>query len=429
MKVCVIGWGAAGAEAAAEAGRAGAEVTILEKSERLGPHWRTWPDLIAPPERRGGGGAPPRRPRAEDCLKVLGEAKGAGQGLVTTTDGRKVTAEAVIVATGTRFEHVHFAGVRKQGVTELDGWEKYLELGRSAPSVSRFAVVGEGERSLEIADRLSGGGRKIALIASCWQHWEPSSALFRVLSEAAAARGIRVTAGPLSKAVGTGLLEGMVAGGRVIRVDRLILAPKRLPRALPLGVPLGRSGGIPVDILLRTRAPGVFAAGGCAELMPSSQTSTTLDAAAQASGRVAGANSTGENIAFTPAGSSVVSLFGLRWTRAGRTPAHCLASGREVGTVSNRPDSTSVCTIAFDRGTGRVLGIETLERSSVPPAAALSSLSPGVTLKAIAYGGEWSSSDISLVSDTARLGLRIWSRSSSATRSMSSSFLSARRLA
>lgn len=65
----------------------------------------------------------------------------------------------------------------------------------------------------------------------------------------------------------------------------------------------------------------------------------------------------------------------------------------------------SACTIAFERSTGRVLGVEAVETADAVPADVSSVASGSASLRTLAYGG---SSDISLVSETARLGLRTW---------------------
>lgn len=72
-----------------------------------------------------------------------------------------------------------------------------------------------------------------------------------------------------------------------------------------------------------------------------------------------------------------------------------------------RWDRTSSCEILFEEGDGRIIAIETAE-DAASRAACLYSPSQ-MTLSSLAYG-RFGSSDITLVSDTARLALREWQR-------------------
>ena len=168
---------------------------------------------------------------------------------------------------------------------------------------------------------------------------------------------------------------------------------------------MGTKGGIVVDRNLMTSSPSVFAAGGCAELSNGPLSSETLEETATQSGRIAGANSLGSRYAVHPAVTTVVAIFGLRWTRMSLGATASDIGGRPASIVSQRVGSTSACTINFERVSGRVIGIETIEEMTnasveMPP------ISQGAeSLRTLAY---CSSSDISLVSDTARLGMNTW---------------------
>ena len=409
--VCVIGGGTAGAEAAREAAVGGAEVTVIEKSEPPAPPWKSWPDLIHQSSAAGDTVASSRRIEGPHAAKVLAkEAKSAGLDFILTSDGSKIRFDSVVAATGSGFEPTSFPGHRKPGVLILDGMGQYAHLGRIRGSIEGAVVHGEGTRGLQVSDRLAGSGRRVHVLISCWQEVEPSAAVFAVIRQAAEERGVSIATGTLAKAVGSGSLEAVVAGGTILPCDTLAVLPRRIPRVIPMLARLGRRGGLLVDRGLRSSSPRTFAAGGCAELGTGLPQSAILEGEAAISGRIAGANSTGQHLSMDSVRLSESTFFGLRWTRVGGWPFPAGASGIRLETVSRRWATDSACTIVYERLSGRVVGLETVQGASagsivMPPMA------PGsASLRTLAYGGLGGSSDISLVSDTARLGLRDWSR-------------------
>jgi NADPH-dependent 2,4-dienoyl-CoA reductase/sulfur reductase-like enzyme len=98
----VVGAGTAGMEAAREAGRCGATVTLIERSGVPDPPWKAWPELIT-------AGGPPHTPppaldRAFDGTVVRTEVRSTGPGFITAVDGAKTRFDSVVVATGCGFE-------------------------------------------------------------------------------------------------------------------------------------------------------------------------------------------------------------------------------------------------------------------------------------------------------------------------------------
>ncbi len=401
-RVCVVGGGTAGAEAAREASGWGAEVTLIEKSETPEPAWKSWPALIGDPS---AGEVPP--PSAADRV-IIASVASAGPGLVRVDDGRRLQSEAVIVATGSKFAPVRLPGLAKKGAYVLDCSSKYSELGRAAETASKAVILGEGSRALQVADRLCGSGRRVRVLVSGWRSGEPSPLVKKVIESAADKAGVSIARGSVEKLVGSDTVEAVVANGSVLPCDLVGLLPPRIPNPPHADARRGPHGGLLVDQLLVATSPGLLAAGGCAELSSEPGGALALDEVAGMSGRVAGANSAGRRMQVDFMVPHEVTAFGLRWTRSG------LALGPSPGTrfpltiVGRgwRPDSA--CTIAFDRQTGRVLRIESV-RPAVESPEELPRLAPGRTLlRSLAYEG---SSDISMVSDTARLGISEWRKS------------------
>ena len=402
QSVCVIGGGSAGAEAAREAVRDGARVTIIEKAPGTEVPWKQWPDLIhrrVPP--RALAESAPHLPLGVALLKA--EARSVQGGTVLHSEGTS-HFDAVIAATGSDSAPVTIRGCRKRGVHLLRSAGDFATLGRSRSSIARAVVVGEGMRALQVADRLSGDGRSVRIVVTSWRHGVPSPDVLEVLKRAAEENHVAITSGEVTQAVGQESLEAVVIGGSVTPSDALVAIPLRVPRPVPTDAKIGWFGGLSVDHSLRTSSPHVLAAGGCAECFRPGSRPRLLDEEPGISGRVAGANSLGYDLAIDPTTRWEVRAFGVIWSGVEFEPSVSEYSRASLGTVSRR-SGLSACSITFERSRGRVLKVESAqpEGSSLegPP---FSAVVP--SLRSIAYGG---SSDISLVSDTARMGLRIWS--------------------
>jgi hypothetical protein len=200
-----------------------------------------------------------------------------------------------------------------------------------------------------------------------------------------------------------------VLANRIAASSTVVVIPPRVPRVVHSDLRLGPEGGLEVDEAMRTSGSGVFAAGGCAELRDSTASYRTLEEDARLSGRLAGSNCVGARYALDGAPHEDIHAFGLRWTRVGIGPAASRDSGREVDTVSHRWGPATACSIVHEKVTERVVGVEWVQPEGAPQAGC-PPLSSWVTLETLAYGG-LGSTDISALSETARLGLSEWPRS------------------
>jgi pyruvate/2-oxoglutarate dehydrogenase complex dihydrolipoamide dehydrogenase (E3) component len=406
-RVVVVGGGTAGREAAAEASRNEAEVVLLEGSDRWEPSWRLWPGLILSPESFEGPPSPPGPAGLAYCSDV----SYVGPDFVLISDGTKVRFESVVLTTGAEFRRTTFPGRRKPGVVVLDSTDAYAQLGREKSSMARVVVQGEGVQAIRVADALSGTGRNVTLFASYWIEEFASTTISAAISEAAAQRGVSIVNVKLGSAVGCEHVEAVVAGGTVLPCDTLAVLPRRVPRNPRNIAEMSPNGGILVDRYLRSSSPVLFAAGGCAELRHSWPLHGILEGASAMSGRVAGANATGHALPLRPSKFAESSFFGLSWARAGVGLGDAQAHGLEVSEISRRWSLRSACSIVYERPTGRIVGIELIREAGDERLGALAAMTTLTSLRAVAYGASSDSSDISLVSDTARLGLQAWSAS------------------
>ncbi len=406
VRVCVVGGGTAGSEAANEAAQAGAEVTIVERLDKIQQGWRTWVDLIRPQKLDSPRGEPSL---PVGCESLVDEARSYGQGWLRTSAGHQLRFDSIVLATGSSFKPVGVPGAKVPGVHVLDSPAEYARLGEGSASADKPLIAGEGFCGLKVADRLCGEGRRVNLAMSHWDHGGPSPLVYDVMAKAALSEGVRISMGQFTRAVGRSRVEAAVVDSEAIGCDLLAVVPSRVPRTVPGPAKVGRLGGILVDRFLESGTPGVFAAGGCAEVESGVGPSFTLEAESAPSGRLAGSNCMGGEHAIGASRFNEISCFGLRWTRVGFSPEAARSSSLPTQSVSHSWGPSEACVIVYEKLTGRSIGVETVERILSSRGVALPS-SPGVTLQSLAYGG-LSSSDISLVSETARLGLKAWQKS------------------
>lgn len=400
MKVSVVGAGQAGRSAAAEAAQDGAEVTLFDSLASPLPDWTRWPDLISEGER----GLEGMTPRVPDVELALGTAVvEVGNGSARRGDGAKLAFDAFVLALGSEFLPPALEGRRKPGVAVLDSPAQYVRLGDMAGSEENPVVTGEGWRGAEVTERLLKGAGSAHFAPSSWEPPAPGGPALEAVLRAGADQGVSIAPGPVSRALGPEAVEAAVCGGSVVATGLVAVAPVRRPRAIRSPAEAAEGGALAVSLEMRTSAPGVLAAGATAR-PKGSPSGAGLAREQAASGRVAGANSAGRVAALSPVRAVRRGAFGVRWSAfyfAGR-------ASEAQGLSELKPDERTACAVFFDRGSGRVSRIELVEdargRDLTAPA-----FGDRPSLKSLAYDGSADSIDISLVSDTARQGLREWS--------------------
>lgn len=374
---------------------------MVDRSESPDPPSASWPDLIRCVSGRSGERA---WSLALPDGMIEAEASSVAGGVVATSAG-VIRADLVVLATGSSFEPPTFPGHRKPGVVVLRSFREYEWLGRESASMEEVSVTGEGGRGLEVAERLSGPGRRVNLFVSCWQSDPPSSLVFDVISVAASKMGVSVNLGRVTRAYGAGRLEAVLANGSVFPCDTLAHVPRKVPRAIRSASRAGPLGGHLVDLNFRTSIPTILAAGGCAEVA-GGRPGRTFEGEPALSGRMAGASCTALAPPAVRARLKESFAFGLRWSRFETVPSPW--GNARTAKVARRWDESSACEITFETASKRVVRIDSVERS--PPVGLHPFPVPyDLSLGALAYS--LGSSDISLISETARLALKECRRS------------------
>ncbi|PPK96155.1 NADPH-dependent 2,4-dienoyl-CoA reductase/sulfur reductase-like enzyme [Kineococcus xinjiangensis] len=273
------------------------------------------------------------------------------------------------------------AGVH--GVQVLDdGVALREELSR--PGVRRVVVVGGGYIGLEIAEACRVRGLEVTVVdrsPTPVGTFDPDVGEF--IADAARGNGIDLV---LSDAVSRievdddGRACGVVTGsGRQIEADVVVLGLGVRPNvalAREAGIPLGASGGIAVDVRMRTGIEGVWAAGDCVESwhrLSGQRMVVALGTHANKQGRVAGINIGGGYATFPGViGTAITKVCDLEVARTGLSSAEAQEAGFSFVTAS--VDSTTRAgyfpgaepiriKMIAERRSGRLLGAQIVGRA------------------------------------------------------------------
>jgi NADPH-dependent 2,4-dienoyl-CoA reductase/sulfur reductase-like enzyme len=275
---------------------------------------------------------------------------------------------------------IHAAGVH--GVQVLDdGVALRAEL--AGGDVRRVVVVGGGYIGLEIAEACRVRGLEVTVVdrsPTPVGTYDPD--VGERIAEAVRGEGIELV---LSEAVTA--IEVDASGracavhtdaGRELPADLVVLGLGVRPDvrlAQEAGIPLGTSGGVAVDVRMRTRVEGVWAAGDCVESvhrLSGQRVVVALGTHANKQGRVAGINIAGGYATFPGViGTAVTKICDLEVARTGLSSAEAEAAGYSYVTAA--VDSTTKAgyfpgaqqirvKMIAERRTGRLLGAQIVGR-------------------------------------------------------------------
>lgn len=182
---------------------------------------------------------------------------------VTTADGRVVTYEKLLLATGVRAHRPEFAdGENVFCLRTMDDAEAIRKVLHQATSV---AVVGSGYIGEEVASVALGLGKKVTIISRDESFWagfasrETGDRVRRAFKEA----GAEVHLNRVVSAIDPGPVVRL-ADGRATSVDLVVLGTGIVPNielAAAAGLEADPAHGIVVDDHLRTADPDIYVAG------------------------------------------------------------------------------------------------------------------------------------------------------------------------
>lgn len=213
-EAAVVGGGPAGLAAGLQLSRAGLRTVLLERGS-LGGQARRLPVIENAPGWPGGVrgarlmDAYIRQARFWGLKTVRGELSGLRPGAraqrLTLADGRRLSARAVVLATGARFKDLDAPGaarLRGRGVAHAAFDEAGSWRGRDV------AVIGGGEAAVHQAVHLAGTARSVVLVAR-----GPLKAHRLLLARLAARDNIRVRRERVLRVEGRERVSGLVLGG------------------------------------------------------------------------------------------------------------------------------------------------------------------------------------------------------------------------
>ena len=200
----------------------------------------------------------------ELALGVQATALDAGRREVVLGAGAPLPYEGLVIATGGEPRRLPFlAGAN---VHELRTLADLRRLRRDLVAGARLAIVGAGFIGQEVAATARALGVEVTVVEALPVPLEPivGPRLGRWFAELHREEGVRILAGAaLESARGGGdrVEELVLAGGRRIACDTVLVGIGTVPATGWLQGSGLASAGVPVDVAGRTAIPGVFAAG------------------------------------------------------------------------------------------------------------------------------------------------------------------------
>jgi CoA-dependent NAD(P)H sulfur oxidoreductase len=290
---------------------------------------------------------------------------------------REEPYDELLLATGGRAK-LPFPGMDLPGVFPVRTVEDGLAIREwiRAKRPERSVIVGGGYIGLEMAEALRARGLEVTLV-ELLPHVLPL--VDEGIAEDVEAELVKVGVDlrrscPVERIEGDGRVGRVVAGGEAIDATLVVVGVGVSPDsslAVEAGVPLGAGGAVAVDDAMRTRVPGVWAAGDCAETrhrLHGRRSYVPLGTVASKQGRVAAANIAGRAESFAGVvGTAAVKVFDLHVGRTGLSEREAAQAGIDAAaaTIVHRsrahyyPDWTPLkVKLVAERGTGRLLGAQ-----------------------------------------------------------------------
>ncbi len=300
------------------------------------------------------------------------------------TDAYDEPFDKLVVATGSVPMRPPVPGIDAAGVYGVQTLDDGEDLRRELASgrVRRVVVVGGGYIGLEIAEAATIRGFEVTVVdlsATPIGTFDPD--IGADIAEAVRGLGIELV---LSDGVAAiEMRDGRAcavhtASGRELPADLVVLGLGVRPNvalAADAGIPLGASGGIAVDLRMRTQVEGVYAAGDCVESwhrLSGQRMVVALGTHANKQGRVAGINIGGGYATFPGViGTAVTKVCDLEAGRTGLSEQEAREAGFDFVTAS--VDSTTKAgyfpgarpmrvKMIAERRTGRLLGAQIVGR-------------------------------------------------------------------
>ncbi|MEE9910765.1 MAG: FAD-dependent oxidoreductase [Deltaproteobacteria bacterium] len=391
-RLVIIGGGAGGASAAAEAKRnnPSLQVTVLQKGKFAAYASCPTPyyigDLI-PDINLLIARTPEKFLKAGIDVQLGAEVVDIHSALniVEMRDGRRVTYDTLVIATGTSAVIPDMPGIDLPGVFSLRNLEDAMKIKTwlRDKNAKRVIIIGGGFIALEMSEALHSAGIRTMIIhngALPANRWD--AALSSVMLEELQAHGVEFAANTAAQAIENGkdapLCVVTDKGNR--ECDMVLLAVGVKPDvhlAKLLGLELGKSGAIAVNFAQQTSLENVYSAGDCCESyhrISRRFVNIPLGDIANKQGRVAGRNIGGKPLTFNGiVGAQSFRLFNLECAATGLSEKEALAAGYTPvsnitwGNAMVQAMGTSKIGLKLiaDRSSGKLLGAQAVGTNGV----------------------------------------------------------------
>jgi 3-phenylpropionate/trans-cinnamate dioxygenase ferredoxin reductase component len=189
---------------------------------------------------------------------------------VVLADGARLGFDKLVIATGSRARRISVRGAEFDGICYLRSVANAMDLKARLSEASEIVIVGGGFIGLEVASSAARLGKKVTVIeaASRLLARAVSPIVSRFLLDAHAQAGVEVRLGDTVAAMtgDAGRLTGVDLGSGVrLRADLAVVGIGGIANdELASVAGLKCANGIIVDEHGRTEAPGIYAAGDCA---------------------------------------------------------------------------------------------------------------------------------------------------------------------
>lgn len=265
------------------------------------------------------------------------------------SDGRRLTYDRLLLATGSTAQRLDIPGADEPGVETL--WTLADANAALANTKSSACLIGAGFIGFIILNALHKRGLRLSVVEIA-DHVLP-----RMLDADAAkmvegylvGQGIDVRTGQEVSAIRAGSLKNVVfKSGESVSADLVVLATGiRANTELARAAGIETGAGIRINQRCQTSAPGVYAAGDCAEgldLLTGDPVVHAIQPTAVDHGRVAGANMAGKIVDYPGSLSlNILDVCGLQCASFGRWDG----TGLESQVISN-PDLPIYRKIVWD---------------------------------------------------------------------------------
>ena len=231
-------------------------------------------------------------------------------------DRRIVTArnqhegfDQLVICTGFTWEKPSVPGANLEGLHYVKNIRKAMEFDKLIDEVKRVAVVGATPLGVEMAGNLGHRDLEVDFIdEGPWvlgEVLDPDTA--EPVHESLQQRGVRLRLGTKVEGfVGDDHVRAVATSEGELPCDVVIVCLEKIPNtalAVAAGLEVGTTGGLVVDDHMRTKVPGVYAAGDVIEV-PHGLTMLPIrgltGSHAYAQGRTAAANIAGEGRVYDP---------------------------------------------------------------------------------------------------------------------------------